>query len=237
MSPLSRYEAISVDIRMRIASGEFKAGERLPSEVILASRYNVSRMTVRHAVEQLVSDRLVVRRRGSGTFVNNNNRTVRRMKGVASYHEEVDVPIAMVSTKILFQGQEQPDQELRRELRMNMNEMAVKITRLRCIREVPTAIQESWLPYALAPSISHQPLINGSLYETLRIQYGILPSRAEQEISAVSATTEQSELLEVRRNAPLLTIRRVTFMTGEVPFEVSRSWARPHPPLFVELIR
>lgn len=69
-SPIPIYYQIALDLRQRITSGEWRAGNKLPPEPELAGRYGVSRMTLRQGMAELVEDGLLVRRRGDGTFVN-----------------------------------------------------------------------------------------------------------------------------------------------------------------------
>lgn len=68
-SPLPVYYQIAVDLRRRIAGGEWRTGSRLPSEPALAEQYAVSRMTLRQAVLELSKEGILARRRGQGTFV------------------------------------------------------------------------------------------------------------------------------------------------------------------------
>ena len=69
-SPLPAYFQISRDLRRRISSGEWKPGNKLPSELLLTKQYQVSRMTMRQAIMALVKESILTRRRGNGTFVN-----------------------------------------------------------------------------------------------------------------------------------------------------------------------
>ncbi|WP_227656362.1 GntR family transcriptional regulator [Enterococcus avium] len=68
-SPLPLYFQVKEDIEKKIKEEVYIEGEALPSEIALIDQYNVSRTTIRQAVEQLVNDGLLERRRGKGTFV------------------------------------------------------------------------------------------------------------------------------------------------------------------------
>lgn len=69
-SPIPIYFQITLDLQQRISNGEWRADNRLPSEPDLAGQYHVSRMTMRQAVNELVKDGILIRKRGNGTFVN-----------------------------------------------------------------------------------------------------------------------------------------------------------------------
>ena len=66
---MTKYEVICSDIRKKIQNGTYGVNSRLPTEPELGQQYNVSRITVKKAIDQLVSEGLVIKRRGSGTFV------------------------------------------------------------------------------------------------------------------------------------------------------------------------
>ena len=66
---MTKYEAISSDIRKKIQDGTFPVNSQLPTEPELGEQYRVSRITVKKAIDQLVSEGLVIKKRGSGTFV------------------------------------------------------------------------------------------------------------------------------------------------------------------------
>ena len=68
-SPIPAYYQIALDLRQRISGGEWRAGNKLPREIDLAQQYNVSRMTFRQAIGELVKEGLVQRRKGVGTFL------------------------------------------------------------------------------------------------------------------------------------------------------------------------
>ncbi|MCB9423261.1 MAG: GntR family transcriptional regulator [Ardenticatenaceae bacterium] len=68
-SPVPAYYQIALDLRQRISGGEWRAGNKLPAEPELAEQYNVSRMTLRQAMAELVKEGILVRQRGAGTFV------------------------------------------------------------------------------------------------------------------------------------------------------------------------
>jgi DNA-binding GntR family transcriptional regulator len=64
-----KYTRIAADLRLRIATGELRVGDRVPPESVLTEQYGVSKMTAARALEQLVAEGLIVRRSGSGSFV------------------------------------------------------------------------------------------------------------------------------------------------------------------------
>ena len=66
---MTKYEEIANKIRKDIINGKYKVNEQLPLEKEMCDNYGVSRITIKKAVDELVNDGLVVKRRGAGTFV------------------------------------------------------------------------------------------------------------------------------------------------------------------------
>jgi GntR family transcriptional regulator len=229
------YEVIYKDLAAQISSGVFHPDDRLPSEADLAERYGVSRMTVRQAIGRLETEHLVVRRRGSGTYVAPPRSMYRRVNRLASFHEDLDVAEMAVTTRMHVQEVAVPGDEVRHRLKLKPRQNAIRLFRSRLLDQRVAAIQDSWLPYTVAPGLAREPLIGGSLYRTLRERYGIAPSRAEQEITATAATAEQAEWLGVTRGSPLIAITRVTYADGPDPLELAHSWTRPEFPLLIRL--
>lgn len=227
------YEVIYGDLLSQIKSGTLAPGDRLSSEPALASQYGVSRMTVRQALDQLESEHLLVRRRGSGTYVAEPSATYRRMNRLGSFGEEMGVSEVTTDTK--FQGSVVPPDEVRGRLGLKPRQKAVRLLRVRLVSGTPAAVQESWLPYSLAPQLAREELIGGSLYRTLLERWGVKLKWAEQTISAVAATGEHAGWLGVEQGSPLISITRVAFVDDGTPIELAHSWTRPEFPLFARL--
>lgn len=229
------YEVIYQDVATQISSGVLSPDDRLPSEADLAEQYGVSRMTVRQALGRLETGHLVVRRRGSGTYVAQPRSMYRRVNRLASFHEDLDVAETTVTTEMHAQQVAVPGEEVRRRLGLKQGQKAIRLFRSRLLDGRVAAIQDSWLPYAAAPGLARESLVGGSLYRTLRERYGITPSWAEQAITASAATEEQAGWLGVAPGSPLIFITRLTYPDGPDPVEFVHSWTRPEFPLLIRL--
>ncbi|MFB9836936.1 GntR family transcriptional regulator [Actinoallomurus acaciae] len=234
MSGLPIYEVIRRDLLSQIRDGVLRTGDRLPSEPELAAQFGVSRMTVRQAIDQLVIDHVVVRRRGSGTYVTSAPR-YRRLNRLAPFRDEIGVGDADVRTEIRERRELVAPPDVAERLLLKEGQKVVRLVRLRTVDGEPAALQESWVPYALAPNLAREDLVEGSLYRTLSERWGVAVKWAEQQISAAAATEEQASLLGVPMGGPLMTIVRLTFSGAESPVELAHSWTRPEYPLLTRL--
>jgi GntR family transcriptional regulator len=229
------YEVIYEDLRAQIDSGKLESGGVLPSEPALAEQYGVTRMTVRHAVDRLVNEHMVIRRRGVGTFVTEPRPTYRRVNRLGSLQVEIGQGDVDVTTVVRVQETASPTPDVRRALSLSPRQRAVHILRVRVVDGEPAAVQDSWLPHDVAPGLAGAELVGGSLYRTLGERYGVELDWAEQKVSAVAADGEWAGWLGVEAGTPLIGITRWTYAKGRHLIECATSWTRPDFPLYIRL--
>lgn len=216
--PAARYEQIEAWLRDRVHSGA--PGDALPSEAELAARFGVSRMTARQAVENLAHEGLVVRRRGSGTYI-----------APPPMHRH-GAPLMSFSRDMERRGRTPSSRLLRAQLvdatagdvealRLGPGSRVVAISRLRLADDIPVAIENAVLPLDCAAVLSRD-LERGSLHEALR-DLGREPAVARAWISARLAKAAEARLLEVPSRSALLVERRVIVDTEQRPLEHTES--------------
>ena len=237
MARLPMYEVIYRDLVRQLSCGALEPGDRLPSEGEMAEHFGVSRMTVRQAVGRLTDERRLVRRRGAGTFVANPHATFRKVHTLGPFSEDIGRGGASIDTLIHVQQVADAPQEVSDRLGLKPRQKVVRLLRVRVVDGRPAAIQDSWVPYGLAPSLADEELLGGSLYRTLTDRFGVGPAWAEQEVSAAAASAEQAALLQVSPGTPLIAITRLAHSDGAGPVEFARSWSRPEFPLLIRLER
>jgi GntR family transcriptional regulator len=219
--PVALYYQIEQDLRSRIGRGELKPGDRLPPEPNLASRYRVSRITVRQALARLASEGLVERRQGTGTFVR-AEKVAQRTGLLTSFTEEMQYRGLQPVTRILQVGVCLPPEIARRALRLVPQDQVFHLTRLRLVNDEAMALTEAFLPERLVPNLQSTPLVDGSLYRTLEEVYGLELTEADEEIEAARARGNERRLLGVAQGAPILQITRTTYLATGDPVEYAR---------------
>ncbi|MFF9098454.1 GntR family transcriptional regulator [Streptomyces sp. NPDC014776] len=237
MARLPMYEVIYQDLDRQLSSGTLRPGDRLPSEGEMAEHYGVSRMTVRQAVGRLTDERRLVRRRGAGTFVADHQATFRKVHSLGPYSEDIGRGDAVIDTVVHLREVADAPEDVSDRLGLKPRQKVTRLLRLRVVDGQPAAIQDSWIPYGLAPSLADDELLDGSLYRTLVDRFGIRLTWAEQEVSAAAANAEQAALLQVPPGTPLIAITRLTHGDENGPVEFARSWSRPEFPLLIRLER
>ncbi|MCK8617579.1 GntR family transcriptional regulator [Fructobacillus sp. M158] len=218
---IPRYIEIHNEIRQRIAAGEWKTNKRLPAERELAAAFNVSRMTLRQAIQTLVDEGILERRVGSGTFVA-EKKVSERALGVTSFTELMNksgrhAQSVTVSYKVTTPSVSEMD-----HLKLKAEDEVLVMERLRLGDDEPILLEQTTLPVKLVNNFTRSELTD-SLYKTL-IDAGIQPGRAEQTITASLATERQAALLEIKRGDPILSVRQVSYDQQDHPFEYVRSY-------------
>jgi len=223
-SPIPIYFQIENKIREKIDSGEYKEGYKLPSEQELVEKLNVSRPTIRHAMNNLVRDGLLKIKRGSGTFIKTKD-FEEPVLGIRSYTREAMKKGYIPNTKILgFQIIEQ-DSELSKIFKSE--EKVVKIRRLRYLNDEPTAIDVTYIPIKFVPNISKQDFKesgeNQSLYNLLKTKYHLILSHGEETIDATIVDNDESKLLLMNTDEPINLRRRVLYTKDDEPLLYMKS--------------
>jgi GntR family transcriptional regulator len=196
-------------------------GSPVPPERELARSYGTSRTTVRQALAELVIEGRLLRMQGKGTFV-------AKPKVAHGLHPQ---------TKILDIGYVTADEQLATLLGVRAGGRALRIHRLRLADGEPMSIDTSHLPARRFPGLRKQLERQLSLYETLRVAYGIQLAEAEETIETVLADPHDARLLGVDPGLPLLLLSRHAYdVTGE-PVEWAQSWYRGDRYKFVTRLR
>lgn len=220
-SPL--YQQIKALIMQQLQSGEWRAGELIPSEMELASRFKVSQGTVRKAIDELAAENLVVRRQGKGTFVATHQEARSQFRflrlkpdvGEAHYPDNVIIEAKRVRAPA----------DIARQLDIKTGDSVVFMKRIQSFDGAPTILEELWLPGQMFKGLSVERMLQykGPMYALLETEFGMQMIRAVESIRAVAADREAGELLKIAIDTPLLSVNRLSFTYGDKPVEVRRS--------------
>ena len=206
---LPMYYRIQQAILEQIQAGRFQPGAQLPSETDLARQYQVSRITAKHALDELVRMGRAFRQQGRGTFV--AQARIRDISGFRSFSEDIRARGFTPSSHILAFEQVQPEAVIRDRLHLPDGEAAFLLKRLRLADQEPVAVETAYLPVSVCPGLSQEDLDGGSLYAVLTEKYKIVPTWADAEIEALVATKEDAQVLKLKSGTPVLVAHRVTY--------------------------
>ncbi|GAA1984381.1 GntR family transcriptional regulator [Catenulispora subtropica] len=184
-------------------------GSAIVSERELAAQLDVSRPTVRAAIEDLVADGHLVRRPGRGTFTS-PRKVVQQLSADASSPLGVPPAEGAWSSRVVALRVRQAGAVRAARFAMGVGDEVVHVTRVRLVDAEPIAIERLELPRALVPGLSAADLEAGNFYQLLRERYGVVVRDAVQTLEPTVANPHEAELLDVAVYSPLLRIERTT---------------------------
>ena len=214
------YAQFSQHIEDAIRNGLLNDGDPLPSERELAQISNLSRVTIRKAVDKLVMSGLVIKRHGSGsTIASHEGRVQQSLSRLTSFSEDMERRGLSTQSHWIERGLFQPSPEEIMALGLSSNQQVTRLTRLRSTDGKPLAVEKATLSSKLLPN---PEAVGRSLYAYLEKRQ-LKPSRAMQRISAATATEKESKLLEIDSHGAVLRIERKSYLaTGQI-IEFTRS--------------
>jgi GntR family transcriptional regulator len=215
------HKHVQVREYVRALIQDAEPGSPAPSERELVQHFGVARMTVRQALDALVSEGLLERVPGRGTFV--ARARVDDQVRLSSYTEEMARRGLKPDSRTLLARMESAGPGVARALEIGEGDKVVHWQRLRLADRVPMSIEDAYLADSIVPRFLDQAL-PASLYVELR-RRDLLPTWGEDSIESALARPEEADLLGVAAGDPVLRIARRAF-AGNIAVEVSRSTYR-----------
>ena len=228
-SPL--YLQLARRLAREVREGRYQADQALPSERSLSEQLDVSRVTARKAIDQLVEQGLVVRRRGSGNYI--APRIEQPLSNLSSFSEQLQQRGYMASSRWLRRDTVVADADQQLALGLSPGASVARLERLRLADDIVMAYEMSVLPAAVLP---HPEQVENSLYACLS-KSGHLPVRALQHIRAMNADAVLAERLDVPQGRAVLFITRVGYLESGAPVELTHSYCRSDHYDFVAELR
>lgn len=194
-------------------------GDVLPVESEIEKKYQVSRITVRKTIEELVQDGVVSKQQGRGTFVN-SRKIVQKAGTITSFTEEMRLQGKSVETKNQVISEIEPSKKISEELKLTRGEKIICLKRVRWADGEPIAILINYFRSKFVPGILKAGLQKDSLYEVLEEDYDIKLETAHERIQARIATDLEALELQIPLDSPILHITRVSYLSDGTPFEL-----------------
>jgi DNA-binding GntR family transcriptional regulator len=216
------YERVVDLVEQIIADQGLGPGDMLPSYAELAGRAGVSLITVRRALDELERAGRVRRHQGLGTFVARPRIVAEptRTGSLLATLAAGDQPAAKLQTLVLGLQRGEPSADLRQALRIPGDSQAWRLRRLRLLDGQPAVLESSVIPVALAPELDAiVGRLDGSLYDLLAAEYGLVDSYEEQYLEVLGPTQEEARLLKLPSRAQVVRIRGLSADETGLPFD------------------
>lgn len=219
-NPTPLYYQLREILEEKIHNGEYKAGEKMPTEAELSKVYNVSRVTVRKTIEDMIVDGVLTRNRSESPRVAypKVNREFNKLSGLSG---ELGTKHHFTSSILSMSRREASKKEA---VHMGLEEGTeiLVMRRLRFVEGDPLAVQDVYLNLKYCEGIHVDELKEGSLYKQFeRLQLPI--NNAVQTISARKANPEEAKLLQIHPGDAILDMRRTTYLDNKEILEYSET--------------
>lgn len=220
-SPLPIYYQIEEQIKKQIENGELQQNDALPSEREFAERFQISRMTVRQAINNLVNEGYLYRQKGRGTFVL-GKKLEQQLVGLTSFTEDMKARGMTPSSKLLTFTIVPCTDKIAEQLEISKYSPVYEIKRIRLADDIPMALETVYMSANLVKGLT-ESIVNKSLYQYIEQHIHLKIGYATQTLESSISSDLEIEHLGVSKFSPILFIQRNTYLEDSTPLEIVKS--------------
>jgi GntR family transcriptional regulator len=221
----SLHAYIKEELLNRIKSEEYKKGEKIPTELELCEDFNVSRTTVRTALNQLTLEGYLNRQQGKGTFVAEQKLKQTLSHTVKRYSDQVAVQGKRAEIELIALNVIPANEFLEKSLQVSLQDPIQSIERVRKANGEPTQYEISYIPWDVAPGITKEHA-ETSLYSSLRNNFNVHIAKTVEHIEITIADERTSAYLNCEEGLPCFYIETTAENELGHIIEFSRSYFR-----------
>ncbi|HEX7556251.1 MAG TPA: GntR family transcriptional regulator [Leptolinea sp.] len=224
-SPIPLYHQIYMDLLNLIQTNQLMPDDLMPPEMELMKVYNVSRQTLRDAMELLEKEKLIKRTAGKGTVVLAAQNRIQFIMS-QSFAMQMHTMGYKPGSKVLKLNPCIIDQKSPAKLQCKMGSPALELVRLRFANDEPIGVQYTTIVIDSMRDLAENDFNNESLYNLLLTKYRLPINQIDYAVSAVTADPWHQVLLKLEKAEPLLLIQTLTYLDNGSPIEVTASFYR-----------
>ncbi|MFU8792538.1 MAG: GntR family transcriptional regulator [Acholeplasmataceae bacterium] len=217
------YQVIQTYLKNQIHSGELKHMDMIMSENELKGLFNVSRMTVRQALNNLVNEGYLYRQKGKGTFVKKQV-DMNLIDGIQGFTEQMNQLGRVVSNRLISFDIVPSNSVISEKLFLKENTDVYTVQRVRYGDKIPIAVEKLYIPKKLFKSLDTN-VFKHSFYQHVK-ELNFQMSHFTQTIKAIKADQRISDYLEIPQFSPILYTTKITYLTQGFPFEYVETFYR-----------
>lgn len=223
--PVPLYVQIERALRVRIRSGELMPGDSLGSEADLCKQFNVSKIVVRQALQNLEHDGLIIRVQGKGTYVAEHANT-RTLRFYSPWFDDLIQENVDYRYQLLRKAEILPPPHVARVFNGSTDHRLCRFEGVRTLHEEPVLYVIVYLPLEIGTQVADHIGPNVTYIGLIEQRLGIRVIELQQEISACRADEPVASVLGLEVGAPTLWMRRI-YASREGPVALSENFARP----------
>jgi len=215
----TKYEIVVNILEKEIVDGKYNVNKKLPTEEDLMKKLNVSKNTIRKAIDVLVSKGYIYRVQGSGVFLREFSKLgcvdMKEMNGLTKTY-----PSDKLESKVLKFSLIEADEELAGKMKCEVNTKVYYVKRVRYLNGEPIEIEESYYNKDIVPYLNEE-ICTKSIYsyiiDDLKLKIGF----ADRVISCEKLNEEEAKLLNLNKDDPTLVLNNTVFLSSGIVFDVS----------------
>jgi GntR family transcriptional regulator len=212
------YARIEEAIAAEIARGEYRPGDQMPTEDALLERFQVSRITVRRAIQNLVSRGLLEIHRGRGTFVR-SPRIEAELTRLTGFVEDMNAVGRKATARVLSRDVVAASTRVAERLQLTKGTKVMQIKRVRLADGTPISFDETYLPLHLGKRVVNHDLRVHPIFTLLEEKYAVPLVEADYELEAVIASKAVAEALQIAPGSPIFQIERTSMSLDNQPVD------------------
>jgi len=218
------YVQIRENLKKDIQEGRLAIGQKLPPEEELAQQFNVSRMTMRRALNDLVEEGLLYRKQGRGTYMS-RPQIDRDHTRLTNFFESAKEKGINAAIRVLIADIVPSPLKVASALGLEEGELVIRIKTLRLANDIPVSVVDHYVPYQLFPHLLDCDLEAAHLWDFLE-EFGFRVKTAVQTVYAREADSELGELLKIESGEPILFKERTVYAEDGTPIEFTYCYNR-----------
>lgn len=201
----------------KIKNKELIEGQKLPTEDEICKLFNVSRITVRQALDEIARLGYIVRIQGKGSYIG-TSKTQLQLNKLQGFSEEMISKGLKPSTELVEIVLITPDSNVAEKLKIDQMVKVYSIIRIRSTDNIPMAVEHSYVPFYLCNNLEEQDLTK-SMYEIFEKKYNFKVTHARQSIEAILIDKYNARLLNIEPLQQALKIERISYTNDGIPCE------------------
>ena len=221
-NPTPLYFQLQNSIIELINESVFEENTSLPSELEIIEATGLSRTTVRQAIENLVQEGLLERRRGIGTFVKSRNKNLWNLENLRSFREVMEIEGSETSTSVISIKRIKTNKTLEKRFGAEIRDF-YELERLRYLDGAPVILVNTFVPVELVPGLESFDLSEESLFEIMKKEYHVDIAFAEKELRARTVKPYDAGLLKIPLDSVVQLVDTITYNSEGNPIEYSVS--------------
>lgn len=233
---MSKFNEIFLDLEAAILNQRFISGDLLPSENELVKTYNVSRETIRKALNLLLEKGYIQKVQGKGSIVLDIKRFDFPVSGLTSYKELQDAQNMNSQTIVVSNGLLPVSEELANHLNLSVGTPVLYLERLRKVHGEVVIIDKDYLVTSIVPSIPDEAA-EDSLYHYIEQTLGLSIGYAQKEITVDPITEEDKRLMDLQEDTHVVVVRSDVYLEDTTLFQHTESRHRLDRFRFVDFAR